>query len=378
MLSALRDDRDRRRRFRYGIPAGPLIATVVALGLAGCSARVHAPYVPDDLPALFRPIAAASTAFDYRDSGSSTSTLDGVEVDVGDYWVQSLTTNATRASDQFGDAVAARYFEGKVAGAKPLVIVLPVWGVSTYPSDTIAAGLREQSAGAINILQVDGDRMLFDWDALASARSEAEFHAQLALMIEHFIDVVIDIRRLVDWAETRPEVDARRIALIGFSMSAIVGSVAMANEPRIGVGVLVLGGADLQEVLAVCNGRIRSTRENVLKRFGWSIEEFKEQLKEPLEPVNPARYAGRVDPAGVLVIDAAKDTCVPESARERFWVAMGRPERVSYQYDHRATFLAMTFLGGNNLQDEIYRFLDRTLAPRSVRYEAAQNDQGWR
>jgi hypothetical protein len=57
---------------------------------------------------------------------------------------------------------------------------------------------------------------------------------------------------------------------------------------------------------------------------------------------------------------------------------MGRPERISYQYDHRATFLAMTFLGGYDLQRQIYRFLDRTIAPRLVRYEAAQNGPGER
>ena len=38
---------------------------------------------------------------------------------------------------------------------------------------------------------------------------------------------------------------------------------------------------------------------------------------------------------------------------------MGRPERIAYLYDHRMAFLAMTFLGGNDLRQQIYRFLDR-------------------
>jgi dienelactone hydrolase len=254
--------------------------------------------------------------------------------------------------------------------------VLPVWGVSAYPSDTIVAGLRARAGGAVNILQVDGERLLFDWATMGDARTEEEFHALLALMVERFIDTVSDVRRLVDWADTRPEIDSQRIALIGFSMSALVGSIVMATEPRIDAGVLVLGGADLQEILAVCNGRIRQTRENLLKRFGWSLEQFKEELKGPLAVINPARFAGRVDPARVLVIEAAADSCIPKPARERFWQALGRPERVSYQYDHRMTFLAMTFLGGNNMQSQIYQFLDRVLAPRPVRIEAAQVLQG--
>jgi hypothetical protein len=52
---------------------------------------------------------------------------------------------------------------------------------------------------------------------------------------------------------------------------------------------------------------------------------------------------------------------MPRTARERLWLAMGRPERIAYLYDHRMAFLAMTFLGGNNLQHQIYRFLDRRL-----------------
>ena len=53
---------------------------------------------------------------------------------------------------------------------------------------------------------------------------------------------VIDFRRLVEWAETRAEIDARRLVLIGFSMRANVGSIALTNDPRIGFGVLVVSG----------------------------------------------------------------------------------------------------------------------------------------
>jgi dienelactone hydrolase len=347
-----------------------MIAVAVAVSLWGCSSNVRTPYVPGPATAMFHPIAAAGTEFDYL-QGYQAGAVETFEGDAGDYRTWSLQM---QAAGHGRPPVTARYDEGEAAGAKPLVIVLPVWGVSTYPSETIAASLRAEGEGAINVLQVHGDQMLFDWAALADAASEAELQRLLALMVERFIDMVIDVRRLVDWAETRPEVDTRRIALIGFSMSAIVGSIALANEPRISAGVLVVGGADLHEVLAACNGRIRRTRERLLERFEWSIDDFKAALEAPLAAINPVRFAGRPDPDRVLVIEAAQDTCIPASARERFWYAMGRPERVSYQYDHRMTFLAMTFLGGYDLQRQIHRFLDRTIAPRLVRYEAARNE----
>jgi dienelactone hydrolase len=373
MPSALRDDRDRRCRSWCVLPVASTI--VAAALLAGCSAHERSPYVPGLAPVMLQPVAAAISPFDYP-RGHLANPLEAFEDDGGDYWTWSLEMPSFGAADD-RPPIKARYDQGKAAGAKPLVIVLPVWGVSAYPSETIAADLRNQSDGAINVLQVHGERLLFDWEAMAEAPSEAEFHRLLALMVERFVDMVIDIRRLVDWAEMRPEVDARRIALIGFSMSAIVGSVALTNDPRIRAGVLVVGGADLHEILASCNSRIKRTRDRVIERFGWSLEDYKEQLKAPLAAINPARFAGRLDPERVLVIEAAEDTCIPGRARERFWQALGRPERISYQYDHRTTFLAMTFLGGFDMQRQIYRFLDRTIAPHLVRYEAAQNDPGY-
>lgn len=377
MPPALRHDQDRRRRSWSVLHVVSVIAIAV-VSLSGCSSRVHTPFVPAPVPAMFHPIAVEGTEFDYPAREQPSDALDIFEGEVGDYWVRSLQMPSSGAAGQDRPPVTARYYEGKAGGAKPLVIVLPVWGVSAYPSETVAAGLREQGDGAINVLQVDGDQMLFDWVALGNASGEAAFHDLLALMVQRFIDMVIDVRRLVDWAETRSEVDVRRIALVGFSMSAIVASIVLTNEPRIAAGVLVVGGADLHDVLAACNGRIRRTRERIRERFGWSIEDFKEELKGPLAAINPVRFAGRLDPDRVLMIEAAEDSCIPESARERFWHAMGRPERVSYQYDHRATFLAMTFLGGYDLQRQIYRFLDRTIAPRLVQYESAQNELGQR
>ena len=134
--------------------------------------------------------------------------------------------------------------------------MLPIWGIHTYPSNTISAGLREHSAGTINVLQIDGERPLLDWDAVAHTRTEAEFFDLLDQMTGRFVSTVIDIRRVVDWAQTQPDIDPQRIALIGFSMGALVASVALANEPRLAAGVLVMGGADPHEILAACDNEI--------------------------------------------------------------------------------------------------------------------------
>ena len=51
---------------------------------------------------------------------------------------------------------------------------------------------------------------------------------------------------------------------------------------------------------------------------------------------------------------------------------MRRPERIAYLYDHKMAFLAMTFLGGNSIQQQFYGLLENTILPEEpeVRYEA--------
>jgi dienelactone hydrolase len=335
----------------------PLLVAVASL--VGCSAHVSTPFVPGPDPARPSSARVAGSEFDYIDHLPHPAYT--IMAEEADYRVESLAFPSVGENGQDGNLVTARYYRGKGKGAKPLVIVLPIWGIHTYPSNAISAGLRERSAGAINVLQILGKNSLFDWDALGNARSEPELFRVLDRMVDRFVSTVIDIRRVVDWARTQPDIDPDRIALIGFSMGAVVASVTMANEPRLAAGVLVMGGADPEEVLAACNREIQRVREAVLAHFDWSLDEFRHKFGRVLTRINPARFAGTVDPRRVLIIEAGADTCVPKSARERLWRAFGRPERIAYLYDHRMAFLAMTFLGGDSLQHQIYRFLDKRL-----------------
>ncbi|HXH07352.1 MAG TPA: protein kinase [Vicinamibacterales bacterium] len=51
-----------------------------------------------------------------------------------------------------------------------------------------------------------------------------------------------DLRRTIDYLETRRDIDARRIAFYGLSLGAQLGPVYLAIEPRLRTGVLLSGG----------------------------------------------------------------------------------------------------------------------------------------
>ena len=52
-----------------------------------------------------------------------------------------------------------------------------------------------------------------------------------------FYDTVLDVMRLVDYLETRPDVDPLRIGLGGFSKGGIETYLAAAIDPRIAAAV---------------------------------------------------------------------------------------------------------------------------------------------
>ena len=60
--------------------------------------------------------------------------------------------------------------------------------------------------------------------------------------IELFIQQVKDLRRCIDYLETRPDIDSRKLAFEGLSDGAIQAPVILAVEERIKVSVLIAGG----------------------------------------------------------------------------------------------------------------------------------------
>jgi dienelactone hydrolase len=59
-----------------------------------------------------------------------------------------------------------------------------------------------------------------------------------------YIQTVRDYRRAVDYLESRPDIDAGRIGLLGYSMGGTHAHLLMGTEPRIKVGVAVATPAE--------------------------------------------------------------------------------------------------------------------------------------
>ena len=337
------------------LPLLGVLPAVVVAG-AGCISQTHTPYRGTRAP---RTLAAASPSPRSRPPVGITAEAD---------W--GTRTHATLrlrrpppCGDAPGDDPAAIAYLSRTPGPKPWVIVLPIWGSSTYPSNKIVRRLLGGTHGRqTNVLLVQGPRRLVRYATIKETATEAEFLAEASRTASCIDATVEDVRAFIDWVMEQPETDPRRVGVVGFSIGGIVGSLVMGRDPRLAAGVFVMVGGHLDEILAHCKWGQREVREHAAAAFGWNVEKLKSVIKVPLSALDPVRVAGRIDPAAVLYIDSGYDGCIPQSSRDDLWRAMGEPERVTLGYDHRNSFLSMTFLGFDVTTRRIVAFLDRQLA----------------
>ena len=59
---------------------------------------------------------------------------------------------------------------------------------------------------------------------------------------DHYVQISKDLRRSIDYLETRPDINVDRLAYVGLSWGGLMGSVMIATEERIKTGIFLLGG----------------------------------------------------------------------------------------------------------------------------------------
>lgn len=327
--------------------------------LAACTSHQQYPFDPETArktkpPSEREPIAAMRLESGLPEINNHTFDYPGSRK----HKLHELEFDSVGENGQPGNKVAAHWYRSQTSEPQPAVFLLPIWGSYTYPPEQLAAGLMARYREEVHVIQVLGERYLFDWDAMKSAPDEEAFMEISRRMAQRYKNTVLDLRRLVRWAAAQPGIDEDRIAVVGFSISAVVASSLLVAEPELDAGVLIMGGAHPGMLVAECRGRLNEVRQTVKANIGWNQQRYREFFVELFGPFDPARYPGRVDPARVLMIDAAHDECMTEPARDDLWEAMGRPERITYNYSHKLAFLAMTPLGLNHMRRQIFEFLD--------------------
>lgn len=205
------------------------------------------------------------------------------------------------------DTVHLQVMVPKGVAKPPVVLLLHYWG---------APDLRAETAQATRLAKLGIASVMMELPYHLSRTPSGTRSGELAIspdpasLRQMMIQAVGDIRRTVDWIESRPELDASRIGLAGTSLGAVIGSVAFAVEPRLGSYCSVLGGADLAGILWRSARLVRE--RDVMRRNGLT----RESLTKALVTIEPLTHLRQDDLRPIFVIGAKYDTVVPRANQE--------------------------------------------------------------
>ncbi|MCM4151627.1 hypothetical protein DHD05_08500 [Arenibacter sp. N53] len=140
---------------------------------------------------------------------------------------------------------------------------------------------------------------------------------------------VFDLRRAVDFIETREELDAQRIGYYGISLGGITGTIFCGVEERIKVPVVALAGGQMNLLY----------KENALSK----------EAKDFVSIVEPLNYVKEIAPRPFLMLNAKNDEIVPPLMSKLLYNGAKEPKEIIwYDAKHRDAPLDIIFGDGLN------------------------------
>jgi dienelactone hydrolase len=258
-----------------GIPgrAGSVVAAAaVLLVAAGCGGSNHAAQAAPHAPFAYE----VSQPLDLRDRGRVNGASYPIAVRDVSYAVPGGRIDGYLAVPPRGGRLAAVVYLHGSGGGRGELLVPAVW-LAGRRAVALTITAPSSAAGA-------------EPGGLTPAQSLAR---QRRLTVAD----VVAVRRAVDLLRSLPQVDARRIGFVGWSLGARTGAILAGVEPRIRAFVLMSGGATaVSTYVAQAPAALRPA------------------VRRTLTAIDPLRWIARARPGTILLEDGRKDTVVPRSA----------------------------------------------------------------
>ncbi len=127
-----------------------------------------------------------------------------------------------------------------------------------------------------------------------------------------------DVRRAIDYLDTRRDIDPHRIGIAGLSLGAIIGTVASGVDSRLRATVLVSGGGGWGEILRVLSARYATYNGHAVtgrQNLDWPL------INLLLAPNDPLTFAPHIAPRALLMINGRLDTTIPPARAEALYAA---------------------------------------------------------
>jgi len=139
---------------------------------------------------------------------------------------------------------------------------------------------------------------------------------------------VLDIRQATAWLEARPEIDSRRLGVLGTSLGSFLGTLAAEMEPKLSRVAVLLGGGGLVDAY------YDDPRASGFRQLWEALGGTKEKLAELIAPADPITCASNLKDRRVLILAGKRDDIVPPKAAEALWKATGQQKIVWFDCTH--------------------------------------------
>jgi dienelactone hydrolase len=268
---------------------------------------------PKEVPERYR---LAARAFDYETSLK----YDLPSVDVRVYRLRFPSPVLTAHPEN--NMVHAEYYRPVGKGPFPAVIVLDVTAGDQSLSRCLATFLAHNRIAALFVqMAYYGPR-----------RPPGSRLRLLSPNIPHTLaavrQTVLDLRAASAWMASRPELDPRRLGIVGTSLGSFLAALTGEMEPRLGRVAVLLGGGGL------INGYYDHPQAAPYRMAYEALGGTRERLANLLAPVDPLTCAGNLKARKVLILAGQRDEIVPPRMAEALWQASGRQRIVWYDCTH--------------------------------------------
>jgi dienelactone hydrolase len=225
------------------------------------------------------------------------------------------------------NTVHAEYYRPLRQGCFPAVIVLD-----------ITAGDQSLSRRISTYLAQNGVCALFVQMAYYGPRRPAR--SRLRLMspdVDHTLaairQTVLDLRVAAAWLESRPEVDPKRLGIMGTSLGSFMASLTAEMEPRLRRLAVLLGGG------GVVDAYYNHPRAAPYRKAYEALGGTKEKLAARIASADPITCAANLKDHKVLLIAGKRDDIVPPCMVEALWKASGQQKIFWYDCTHYGAVL---------------------------------------
>jgi len=151
---------------------------------------------------------------------------------------------------------------------------------------------------------------------------------------------VLDCRRATAWLESRPEIDPKKLGIVGTSLGSFLAAITAEMEPKLNKIALLYGGGGFAD------GYYDNPKAKILVEQFERLGGSKDLVKAIIAPVDPITCAANLKGRDVLFVAAKRDDIVPPEMARALWKASGEPKIVWFDTTHYgAAFYAVPTLG---------------------------------